>query len=502
MKKRTNIILLLVGVTMLFSCEDFLGKNPDNRTRIDSPEAASELLVSAYPNAMYQGFTEAMSDNVGDKGLGQYIAEYISNNEAYFWKDDSNEEYDSPTYYWSKSYNAIAHANEVLKAISEAPDKAAYNAQKGEALACRAYAHFMLVNIFAKHYNPATCATDLGVPYVDEPENVVFKKYTRASVKEVYERIEADLTEALELVRDESYTVPKYHFTKAALNAFASRFYLYTGNWDKVIEHANKVLGTNPSSVLRDWNGKYQGYTPEELWAQYSKGEEPANILLIRGYTYWPSGLVVFRYSLSADKIMELFDKQGNSAPYFDLSFSDKILYAASDQQLGFIPKYPRRLELLTANASMGYPNSIIPTFTMEEVLFNRMEASVMKVDYASALTDLDSYFKKRNKVYDPNNKMTEQRISELYATYKAPALAPFYSISERQKLYIWYLLDLRRREFVHEGMRWFDIKRFNFEITHNVVNGANIKLPKDDPRRAIQIPAQAIAVGLKANPR
>ena len=49
---------------------------------------------------------------------------------------------------------------------------------------------------------------------------------------------------------------------------------------------------------------------------------------------------------------------------------------------------------------------------------------------------------------------------------------------------------------------RWFDVKRFNFEITHNVFEGGSISLPKDDKRRVIQIPEQAVAIGLQANPR
>lgn len=39
----------------------------------------------------------------------------------------------------------------------------------GEALICRAYAHFMLVNIFSMQYNEKTSSTDLGVPYITEP---------------------------------------------------------------------------------------------------------------------------------------------------------------------------------------------------------------------------------------------------------------------------------------------------------------------------------------------
>ncbi|XLL74012.1 RagB/SusD family nutrient uptake outer membrane protein, partial [Myroides odoratimimus] len=37
---------------------------------------------------------------------------------------------------------------------------------RAEALLARAYNHFMLVNLWAKHYNPATAESDLGIPYV------------------------------------------------------------------------------------------------------------------------------------------------------------------------------------------------------------------------------------------------------------------------------------------------------------------------------------------------
>ena len=43
------------------ACNDFLDEVPDNRTVIDTPEAVSELLVSAYPDANCVFFTESMS---------------------------------------------------------------------------------------------------------------------------------------------------------------------------------------------------------------------------------------------------------------------------------------------------------------------------------------------------------------------------------------------------------------------------------------------------------
>ncbi|MBN2598843.1 MAG: RagB/SusD family nutrient uptake outer membrane protein [Marinifilaceae bacterium] len=502
MKNIKNKVLVLMGIALLSSCNDFLDETPDNRTKLDSPEAVSELLVSSYPEGGCLAFTEVMSDNASDKGIGGYIAEYQANEDAFFWKDSGAEDYDTPVFYWNACYGAIAAANEALTAIELAPDKENYTAQKGEALATRAYTHFMLVNLFAKHYNPETAKTDLGVPFIEKSEKVVFQHYERATVQEVYDNIERDLNLAFNLIRDESYSVPKYHMNLNALHAFASRFYLYKGDWDKVIEHSNYVLATNAASKLRDWNGKYMTYEAMELWAQYTKSDESSNLLLNRQYTNWGGGLVVFRYSLASSKATELFGASDAGEANFDLIIGDKILYAAGELQLGFIPKFQNRIESHDGNSDIGYPNSIVPIFTAEEVLFNRAEAYAMKADYTSVLSDLDAYYSKRKRGYNPDNKIDLDQIKGAYDKVEAPDLTPFYAVNADQKFYVSYLLDLRRREFVHEGLRWFDIKRHNIEVIHTLVDGSTVTLPKSDLRRAIQIPAQAVAIGLQANPR
>ncbi|MNY76795.1 hypothetical protein D3C86_2164880 [compost metagenome] len=57
--------------------------------------------------------------------------------------------------------------------------------------------------------------------------------------------------------------------------------------------------------------------------------------------------------------------------------------------------------------------------------------------------------------------------------------------------------------EYMHEGLRWLDILRNKIVVEHVNVNGKDkIVLGVDDPRRQIQIPQDAIAAGLEANPR
>ena len=63
-------------------------------------------------------------------------------------------------------------------------------------------------------------------------------------------------------------------------------------------------------------------------------------------------------------------------------------------------------------------------------------------------------------------------------------------------------ILHLRRLETLYEGLRWQDIKRYGIEIAHNREGMADDILKVDDPRRAIQLPADVIDAGLEANPR
>src|SRR5690606_24894634 len=109
------------------------------------------------------------------------------------------------------------------------------------------------VNLFAKHYDLQDSRKDPGVPYVEEPERVFIKKYTRNTVREVYDLVERDLLEGLKLVNDSYYANSgKYHFTKNAALAFASRYYLFRREYQKCIEYSTQALGSNPERFIKN----------------------------------------------------------------------------------------------------------------------------------------------------------------------------------------------------------------------------------------------------------
>ncbi len=250
MKKYSLLYIALGSLMALSSCDSFLDTMPDNRAEINTESKVTSLLVSAYPTNASILMTEMSSDNAMDNGSRFTPGEQVQE-EAYLWQDITGSGNDSPKNFWDGCYNAIAAANQALAAIEEMGNPASLQAQRGEALVCRAYGHFALANVFCLAYNPLTADKDLGLPYSEAPETEVAPHYVRGNMKELYAKIYADLEEGLPLINDEIYSVPQYHFNRKAAYAFAARFNLYYHNYDKVIEYANVVLGATPEKVDR-----------------------------------------------------------------------------------------------------------------------------------------------------------------------------------------------------------------------------------------------------------
>ena len=296
MKTKINHILPVLlltaasGLTTV-SCNDFLDKTPDNRTELNTDQKIAKLLVSAYPDVSPNELFELYSDNSDDSGptYGYY---QLSEKECYNWEDTKEEYQDTPNSLWGGYYGAISAANMALKAIEEKGNPASLNPQRGEALVCRAYCHFMLATIFCNAYD-THASESLGIPYMEDVETTVSPRYERGTLEEVYRKVERDLLEGVELISDDGYSVPKYHFTRKAAYAFAARFYLYYmkpdfSNCDRVIDFATRVLGSNPDDLLRDWEALSNLSVNGNVQADaYIASSNEANLLISSTVSNW-----------------------------------------------------------------------------------------------------------------------------------------------------------------------------------------------------------------------
>ena len=486
-----NIFLIL----LILSCDKYLDEQPDDRLEIDSLEKAQELVGNSYSSASH-AFTDWYTDQVNSNIPGQFnISDY--HHQAYQWEDMIYIWQDSPTYYWNNAYEAIAHANQALISIEKFSDdkldkeqQRKVNAIKSEAYLCRAYHHFMLVNLFAKHYNQATASSDLGVPYVREPETEFLKSYKRNTVKEVYDFVEEDLINGLELL-DESFFIgtKKFHFNKNAALAFASRYYLFKGDFDKCIEFSERLVGGNLALFIRDNNSVYNvpgGLNALEV--AYGNPNLKANLLLAENFSWYQRKYNGF--ALNRGEINTFFIGPLNSSSYYDSRIQKGGVWSYSNAG-ATIPRLREYFykPTITSDSGLAYVLSIL--FTGEEVVLNLAESYWIKNDDDKALEILNAFAKQR--YYGQ--------------TFDFELLKSYYKKNNNHDALLEAILHERNKEFFMYGLRWFDIRRYDIPIVHKVYNKEGeitdtFSLPSGDLRRVLQIPIPAIDSGMKPNPR
>jgi hypothetical protein len=536
MKNRyLHYILALPLLFTLGACDDYLDKMPDNRTSIDSEEKVYKLLISAYPENGYIYLAEMASDNTDLLGVtNPYTSRFQE--QAYSWADITESNNEDPGQVWTACYTAIATANQALQAIEAMGSPESLNPARGEALLCRAYAHFILVNIFCHAYSEQYSETDLGIPYVTAAGSQLNPIYERGTVAEVYSNILADLEEGLPLIDDSKYSVPKYHFNQKAAYTFASRVYLFMHNWDKVIECSNKVLGSNPADFMHD--NAYLATLPANdlpVRAQaYGASSMKANFLLQTGYS--SLGLLFSNYYEGAKfnhgaicarwESLNFLPWGGGSGLFgtannnYSFLFLPRVWCAtATNFDKSVVPRMPYLFEYLDPVAGTGYRRTVYVPFTGEEALLNRAEAYVWKNQYANAVSDLNIWIGNNANPQYANTSVTEAEIISWASNleyYQATAPTPkkklnpdFATVAEgsEQEAFLHSVLVTRRCQFMHEGMRWFDVKRYGIKIYRRTINATTIVSVDDsllvrDPRRAMQIPQDAMTAGVEPNPR
>lgn len=510
------------------SCDKFLDTMPDNRAEIDSEQKIQKLLTSAYPENDYILVAELSSDNV-DQFNNTYTSRFIE--QVWGWEDVNETNNESPENIWSACYSAIASANHALQAIEMLAEEggewtSSLLQEKSEALLCRAYSHFILVNIFCMNYNTATSGTDLGVTYMVEPETTLKPEYSRGTVAEVYEKIEKDLLEALPYVSDSYYQVPKYHFNPKAAYAFASRFYLYYEKWDECIKYANLCLGTAAKTMLRNYEA-IAGMTSsfDAFSNEYIDANENCNLLLLTAYS--SLGTTFGPYSTNKRFAHGNYVATNETAKGENIWGESTNMwcpinsYAGTNREYNIFWRLPYIFEYTDAVAGTGYSRTVYPAFTADECLLNRAEAYILKKEYDLALEDMNLWVSNVTKVPVV---LTAESVQEFYnkrdycyddeyamASTLKKHLHPGFAIDEEgsvQENMLHCVLAMRRIENMPCGLRWFDVKRYGIEIPRRMMDASGTPgklldvLKTDDPRRAIQLPPKVIFAGVEPNPR
>ncbi|SKC01654.1 SusD family protein [Sphingobacterium nematocida] len=456
--KKIFFALLIAG--SLTGCQEYLNVQPKGpfipKTMQDYEELSSNPSYKSNSNA----YLERLSDGIFIADANVKSGMNSASSKTYIWAAEyyKNTEADGA---WNGNYNNIYNTNIILQELDGIPDGTVErkNIVKGNALCNRAYAYLNLVLLYAPYYNEATAAKDLAVPLVTTPD--LETKSKRATVKEVYDFILSDLTEALPLLPEKGKNV--YRNSKATAHGILARLYLNIGDYDKAAANAAEALKYNTN--LFDYN-TVSFQNPSRPFLGWATRELPYQHTEMLGYFTTSFGSVLTSTHISPDLLAVVNEK--------DLRL--KFGWSPSDRQ-GVPVKEPYPIYI---NTDLNY-NIAVP-----EMMLIVAEADARANRTSQALAQLNTLRKKRFAPAD---------YKDLTAVDKDEAL----------KL----VINERRIELFGKGLRWFDMKRLDkdpmFAKTYTRANTyEEFKLEKGSPNFVSQIPANVMLLNpnILPNPR
>lgn len=259
MIKKAKIYIVLTALAFgLGSCLD---KYPDDAILADKAintiDEANQAMIGVYSafksGALYSGYLTLLPDLQTDLA---YAVNGYSNTYGDIWRWNILATNSEITSVYASLYELIARANFLLeyeprvrKNITNDSDLDKLDTYAGEAYLARAMAYSELIKLYCKAYeSDEQAANELGVALVDKYNYTETLK--RASLKDSYEFVIADIERAVELLKlgdDYSPSVNgalynTAYFNEYVAHALRARIALYMGKYDDAIKYSSKVI--------------------------------------------------------------------------------------------------------------------------------------------------------------------------------------------------------------------------------------------------------------------
>ena len=285
-KIKIYILALVAGLLIIpVSCsKDFLETLPTEQ--LAAEEVFSSITgawgaINGVHRSMYIQYNSVQAHG-GMAGMFSYIdfmgTDLLFNTTSsgwylnpYRWVEHRNER-SSQVLYWTNLYRLISNINQIINNIDDIEGSEAEKKHiKGQALAYRAWAHFMLVQLYADRFVPGAANSQLGVPYM---EVVTLVGQERLTVAETYVKINADITAAITNL--EGYTrANKSHINKSIALAIQAQIALVQGNWELAAASANAARqGFSFMTAAQHQDGYNSVSNPEFMWASYVQEDQ------------------------------------------------------------------------------------------------------------------------------------------------------------------------------------------------------------------------------------
>lgn len=359
---------------------------------------------------------------------------------------------------WDAPYKQILVANVVLDEITKIErtnaNQADWDDVKGAALFLRGRVLFNLAQTFSPVYDEATAATDKGVAL--KLTSNVRAKTTRASVKETYDQIIADITAATALLRPSSEFV--LDPTKPAAYGLLARCYLSMRNYGKAFEYADKCLQLH--SALLDFNT----ITNTTIRFPIPRFNQEVIYHSEIGSVY---GFFIYREVRAPDSFYNMYENDDlrKTVLFTDLGDGEHGTHS-------YRGSYAARHAFFTG-------------LTSAEMYLIRAECYARNGNTNAALDDLNTLLESR---------------------YRTGTFVPRTAVDATAALEL--VFQERRKDLQKRGLRWSDIRRFSKEPEHAItlsrtVEGITYTIAPGSPRYTMPIPNSIIVLtGIEQNQR
>lgn len=441
---KTTIYSLIAALSCaaFTGCDSFLEEYSQDLAKVNSWEDLDEVLLgdgyvktgrvyvqnySLYTEQdLNLDFLHFMTDEIvpaddKDQDIGFYddMFPFIT------WQQDTGVDYQfryvgGDEKAWNSLYSRINVCNMVISLIDDQPephpsDKVQKTRVKGEAYFLRGLFYFILTNLYCEPYVPSMAESTVGMPikWSEVIEDIEFK---RASLAESYDRILSDLKNAESLLADtERKTI--YRADINTVRLLMSRVYLYMQDWENAAAKAKEVLAANDR--LLNLATKTPGEncidtsSPEYI---FSMGDYIVATAFVDDRTRVPA------WNISEDMI-NLLDRN-------DLRMGRYIGETSYGR-----PNVFRKVNGQREVWGSYFPVGSIFTFRTPEAYLTLAEASAFLGEESTARSYLERFIATRK-----SNKVT---------------------VTESGNDLIDLIRDERAREFLLEGHRWFDLRRY-----------------------------------------
>lgn len=463
-----RILYFIASACLLLSttaCGDFLEEYSQDLARVKSFEDLNEILIgNAYlptglvVNAGYSVtpyntnymilhlMTDELSENDKASDLRSYGGLMRDDMFPYFtWQQDVTLNYQKRNVYGAQEdwffngpYTYISTCNMVL---FEADNLTATNDEealmrdkiKGEAHFLRALYYQLLVNLYAKPYDPATAAQTPGVP-VKTSESIEDIEYTRNSVQEVYDQIVADLEAAEQYLKDVHQPYSIQHAGINAVYMLHSRVALYMQDWQTAKKYAELSLMENDDlrNIAAGFDGTFIEPNNEEI-SFVMGGETFGNTNFPRpGQSYYGTYIYSPNWIIS-DHLYNLYEEgDARRDVFFGREYGDgnAPYYKKTDIEYNHLGSYKGTSDQFCYRSAEAYLNA------------------------AEAEAQLG------------NDQAAQQYLNKL----RAARIADAKPVTETGAQLIQFIRDERQRELCLEGVRWFDMRRYTVDPRYKLV--------------------------------